>query len=309
MTTATTDSARRAALLLCSFYGVPGSIPLTSTGSDPLLAQQQTSVGAVLQQRLTKASSVAIATATVADLLGIFQTIFGDDFVVLPQFTPPDIATLQSAFAQSPSLTSSDPQAPVRWLRQCTYTHPGVSRLDLALSAAQPLIDATIYPPALTIAQLPPPATLPDQWLALPLNPANLPQKGRIALDCIAIGEPTSANSFAGLLIEEWLERIPGTQASTAVAFHYEQPSARAPNALLLAVCPTAQDYWDDALLQAILSETLQLAKIRTVDLASVEAVGAILPALYFALNLQGATISTQFAILKEAVIDTRIGS
>jgi hypothetical protein len=56
-------------------------------------------------------------------------------------------------------------------------------------------------------------------------------------------------------------------------------------------------------MLQAILSETLQLAKIRTVDLASVQNVGQILPALYFALNLQGATISTQFALLKESII------
>ena len=145
--------------------------------------------------------------------------------------------------------------------------------------------------------------------MALPVDSSNPPEKGRVALDCIASGDATSANAYTGLLIEEWLERIPGTQASTAVAFHFEEPSARAPNALLLAVCPSAQEYWDDAMLQAILSETLELAKIRTVDLASVGAVGQILPALYFALNLQGATISTQFAILKEAVVDPRISS
>jgi hypothetical protein len=103
-------------------------------------------------------------------------------------------------------------------------------------------------------------------------------------------------------MIDEWLERIPGTQGSPAVAFHFEEPSARAPNAILLAVCPKAQENWDDAMLQAILSETLQLAKIRSVDLASVGSVGQILPALYFALNLQGATISTQFAVLKEVI-------
>jgi hypothetical protein len=309
LTAAASDSARRAALLQCSFYGVPGSVPLTTTGSDPLLAQQQTNVSGMLQQRLSKASSVTIAGAAVSDLSGIIQAIFGNDFVVLPQFTPPNLATLQSAFGQSSALVSSDPQAPARWFRQSTYTHAGVSRLDFALSAAQALSGGTLYPPTLTIAQLPPQATPPDQWLALPINPSSPPQKGRIALDCVVSGAPTSANTHAGLLIEEWLERIPGTQASTAVAFHFEEPSARAPNALLLAVCPSAQEYWDDAMLQAILSETLELAKIRTVDLASVGAVGQILPALYFALNLQGATISTQFAILKEAAVGPRISS
>jgi hypothetical protein len=146
----------------------------------------------------------------------------------------------------------------------------------------------------LLLGQVPAPAKLPDRWLALPIDPANPPQKGRVALACVVNGDATTATAYAGLMMEEWLERIPGTQGSSAVAFNFAEPSARAPNALLLAVCPNEQEVWDDAMLQAILSETLQLAKIRTVDLASVGTVGQILPALYFALNLQGATISTQ---------------
>ncbi len=302
LTAATTASAIRSALLACSFYGVPGSIPNTSNGPDPVLAQQKVSVAAVLQQRLAQATKVTIATAATSDLLGLFRTIFGSDFVVLPRFTPPALAALQSAFGQSASLISSDPQAPARWFRQVTYTHPGVSRLDLALSAAQALGASAIYPPTLLLGQLPAPASLPDRWLALPIDPANPPAKGRLAIAGVTVGDPTSANVYAGLAIDEWVERIPGTQAASALAFHFEEPSARAPNALLLAVCPKPQDLWDDAMLQAVLSETLDLAKIRTVDLSSVTTVGQILPALYFALNLQAATISTQFAHLETSI-------
>ncbi|HUD68202.1 MAG TPA: hypothetical protein VMQ17_26710 [Candidatus Sulfotelmatobacter sp.] len=86
----------------------------------------------------------------------------------------------------------------------------------------------------------------------------------------------------------------------TAVAFHFEEPSARAPQALLLATCPDNRETWDDPLLQAVLKETLELAKMRTVDLGSVLQVGQILPALYFALNLESATISTRFAVIEE---------
>jgi hypothetical protein len=308
LTSAPTPDAIRAALYQCSFYGVSGSIPVSASGADPTLTQQQTSVAGALQARLTQASKVAITTAAASDLQGIFPTIFGGDFVVLPQFTPPALAAVQSAFSQSSSLISSDPQAPLRWLRQVTYTHDGVSRLDLALSAAQAIGGGALYPPALTLGQVPAPATLPDRWLALPIDPSNPPQKGRVALACVANGDPTAKSVYAGLMVEEWLERIPGTEGSSAVAFHFEEPSARAPNALLLAVCPKQQDFWDDAMLQAILSETLQLAKIRTVDLASVGTIGQILPALYFALNLQGVTISTQFALLKEAIDVTRSG-
>jgi hypothetical protein len=302
LSSASTADAIRAALLQCGFYGVSGSIPNSTSGKDPVLAQQSASVRGILQARLTKASAVSIVTAAPSDLQSIFSTIFGGDFVVLPRFTPPSLPILQSALSQSSALISSDTQAPTRWFRQATYTHPGVSRLDLTLSAAQAIGEGSFYPPTLLLGQVPPPATMPDRWLALPIDPANPPQKGRLALACITSGDPTVSNTFAGLMVDEWLERIPGTQGSPAVAFHFEEPSARAPNAVLLAVCPKAQENWDDPMLQAILSETLQLAKIRSVDLASVGSVGQILPALYFALNLQGATISTQFAVLQEVI-------
>jgi hypothetical protein len=113
-------------------------------------------------------------------------------------------------------------------------------------------------------------------------------------------GNPLTMTSYAGLLIDEWPERIPSTQENAAVAFHYEEPKARPPQTLLLAVCPDGRAYWDDDLLLGILQETLELAKIRSVDLNSIAEVGQILPALYFALNLQGATLSTNFATVKE---------
>ena len=292
----------RAALLQCSYYGVTGSIPGTTTGPDPALAAQASSVLGVLQARSAKVSGLTVSTAQLPDLTGVFTTIFGSAFVVLPQFTPPDLTTVQAAFGQSSSLTSSDPQAPIRWFRQLTHVRPAVGRLDLAISAAQALTGRALYPPALTLGQLPPPASLPDRWLGLPIDPAKPPAKGRVAFACLAQGDATTQSSYAGLFVDEWLERIPSTKENASLAFHFTEPSARAPQAMLLAVCPDKRETWDDDILQAILQETLELAKIRTVDLASVEQVGQILPALYFALNLQGATVSTQFAVLTEKI-------
>jgi hypothetical protein len=293
----------RAALLECSLYGVAGSIPMSTSGEDPNLATQATNVLSILQARYKSSSAVNVATAQVADLVGALHTIFGNDFVVLPQFSPPNLVALQPAFTQSAALTASDTQAPLRWFRQLTHVRAGVSRLDMALSAAQALSGSAVYPPSLLLGQIPAPLSGTDRWLALPLDPANLPQKGRVAFACVTQGDPTTQNTYAGLMLDEWPERIPETQQNAAVAFHFEEASARAPQSLLLAVCPDNRETWDDAILQAVLAETLELAKIRTVDLASVQQVGAILPALYFALNLQGATVSTQFAILKEGSI------
>ncbi|MGC2109993.1 MAG: hypothetical protein WA655_10785 [Candidatus Korobacteraceae bacterium] len=288
----------RAALLRCSFYGVTGSIPLSSTGQDPNLAVQAASVTARLQDRLNKASAVVIATAQAPDLSALMGTIFGADFVVLPRFTPPDFASLQSAFSQSAALIASDAQAPARWLTQLTHIRPGISRLDAAYSLAQLLGATNADPAAFLLGQIP--ATAGDKWLGLGIDPANPPAKGRVAFACLTGGDPLTQNSYAGLLIDEWPERIPSLQENASVAFHYEEPKARAPQALLLAVCPDNRAVWDDDLITGILQETLELTKIRSVDLDSVAQVGQILPALYFALNLQGATISTNFATLKE---------
>jgi len=288
----------RAALLRASFYGVVGSIPLTSTGADAGLADQATAVAKQLQERFTKASAVTIATAQPADLTGLLGIIFGEDFVALPRFTPPDFASLQSAFGQSTAMIASDPQAPARWLTQLTHMRPGVSNLDAAYTLAQLLGAANADPADLLLGQLP--ATPGDKWLGLGIDPANPPAKGRVAFACLTAGDPLTQNSYAGLMIDEWPERVPSVNENAAVAFHYEEPKARAPQALLLAVCPDSRPFWDDDLITGILEETLELAKIRSVDLDSVVEVGQILPALYFALNLQGATISTNFATIKE---------
>jgi hypothetical protein len=288
----------RDALLACSFFGVAGSIPYSSSGPDPRLADQAISVAKLLQKRLDDASKTNIATAQPADLITVLTTVFGSDFVVLPRFTPPDIASLQSAFGQSSALVASDPQAPARWLLQLAHVRPGISRLDSALSLAQLLGAQAVSPPTLLLGQLP--EVDGDKWLGLGIDPAHPPAKGRVAFACLTQGDPVNQNSYAGLLIDEWPERIPSTQENAAVAFHYEEPKARAPQALLLAVCPDDRKVWDDDLVTGILQETLELTKIRTVDLDSVQEVGQILPALYFALNLQGATVSTNFATAKE---------
>ena len=269
-------AAVQTALLSCSLYGVPNAIPLTGTGADSQLAAQAASVVGILQARLKAATDVNLATAQAADLIGIFTIIFGEDFVVLPLFTPPDVASLQAAFGQSASLVSSDPNASQRWLTQLTHIRPAISRLDAALTLSQLLGAAGAAPPSLLLGQLP--ATIGDKWLALGIDPANLPANGRVAFACLPQGDPVNQHQYAGLLIDEWPERIPSTQKDTAVAFHYEEPKARAPQAVLLAVCPDDRKTWDSALLLEILQETLELAKIRTVDLDSIQQVGQILP-------------------------------
>jgi hypothetical protein len=52
--------------------------------------------------------------------------------------------------------------------------------------------------------------------------------------------------------------------------------------------------------------ETLALAKVRAVDLDSIQQVGQILPGLYFPFNLQAATVSTQFLLTEDVLATIR---
>ena len=280
-----TGSAVTAALLRANLYGVDGT--------------QEAAVKA-LQSRFTTASAVPIATSALPDLLGVFKTIFGD-LTVLPQMTPPDVAGLHSAFAQSAALVASDPAAPARWFQQLTYVRPGVSRLNSAMSLALLIATPPMPAPRPVLGQIP--AAAGDRWLALPLDLAKPFVKGRVAFACFGMGNPAMETSFSGLIVDEWPERIPSTQEQAGVAFHYDEPDARAPQSLLLAVCPDSRPSWDDDLLLATLQETLELAQIRTVDLDTVQQVGQILPALYFSLNLQGASLSTNFTVPKGVIL------
>jgi hypothetical protein len=280
----------RAAMIAASFYGI-GGVPATSTGADADLVPRAQVFLAALKKRGDDVGKLPAASAD--DKAAALRAVFGNDTPILPRMSAPNDAALQSALAASSSLLNDDALAPRRWLDQLRYVRPAVARFSFAYAGAR-LLDAAARPD-LTIAQLPPLPQPPDRWCALPLDP-NVPfVSGRVALASVVVGAP--AGSYAGLMIDEWPERIPTTKQSAAVAFHFDEPKARAPQALLLATCPDQRATWDDALIQATLADALELAKIRAVDLDSVIEVGAVLPALYVPFNLEQATVSTRFVL------------
>jgi hypothetical protein len=88
-----------------------------------------------------------------------------------------------------------------------------------------------------------------------------------------------------GILLESWTEIIPSKTQKTAIAFHYDTPRAEAPQAVLVAASPNSNiASWDVEDVIATLAETLDLAKIRTVDRDLLD-FGQLLPALVLASN------------------------
>ena len=130
--------------------------------------------------------------------------------------------------------------------------------------------------PTLTVGQLPYEGT-EDRWVGLPGQPA----AGRLSLVAHAPAAIDALQPLAGLLVDEWVEVVPSPIETTGLTFHYNRPSTRAPQAILLAVPPDDRQTWDLETLEATVVETMELAKLRTVDLTALAEIGPALPAIY----------------------------
>jgi hypothetical protein len=297
-------------------YGVPVCVPLPRQRQDPTTVQGASEIQALLEQataadnaaqkrvslaRTFRQANLAV-TQQVADASSYFNKVMDGSVPALPRFQASNGADLQFAFDPVRALVPADqPDAIDQWLQQLTYVRPPIARLDAALAAGQ-LLPAAAYLPARAIGQLPTKAD-PDAWIGLGFaNSDSAPTRGRLSM--LALLEPSPyqpTGTHSGLVVDEWPERIPQTQETSGLAFHYEEPKSRAPQCLLLAVAPNATvATWDTDTLRDIVIEAFDWADIRTVDLDSLGDFGAILPALYFGLNSSPAgapdTISTDFS-------------
>ncbi|GGT03053.1 hypothetical protein GCM10010271_00970 [Streptomyces kurssanovii] len=134
-----------------------------------------------------------------------------------------------------------------------------------------------------------------------------------------APAEAAPGTAVTGLLLDEWIELLPGSDVLrpavepplpagappapapeapaaaappetelTGVAFHYDRPDAKAPHNVLIAVPPDLDRGWTSDGLVQVLRETLELAKLRAVDLADLPLLDDLIPAVR--ISPEGAT-------------------
>ena len=104
-------------------------------------------------------------------------------------------------------------------------------------------------------------------------------------------------SDFCGLLVDEWVEEIPGKEELTGISFQYNQPDSQPPQALLLAISATEGKKWTWDKLSDILDDTLRRAKQRAIgtsDLAKTDWIG-ILPGVIAEFSDTKANVSLFF--------------
>jgi len=82
-------------------------------------------------------------------------------------------------------------------------------------------------------------------------------------------------------MIDAFSEAIPMPQRTSTVAFGFNAPAARAPQAILLAVPPKPRQRLDNALVQQIVAETRQLAHARTARMEDLGEFQSLTPTMW----------------------------
>jgi hypothetical protein len=129
------------------------------------------------------------------------------------------------------------------------------------------LLDEVIpgtHAPDLTPIQLP--FGEDEPWLALEFPPEYTINSDRLLYTANFAVPFDRTKPICGLLVDEWVEVIPGTEETTGLAFHFDRPNTEPPQSWLLALPALRDGSWSwDELLGAV-NDALDSAKIRSLE-------------------------------------------
>lgn len=292
------------ALLKAAGFGIAAAVP--SAPDDAGMAATVARVSAELDERREECEALlgepedASEDREVERLRGAIEAGLGRGFLVMPAVyvpTTPASSAVLEAFGELDA-AGPDPVARIQlWLQQMAEIRPSVRLLDDLVSVVD-LVAGVGETPAsdgLRVAQLP---YIPGHaWRGLSdreIADAGLgggsaaAGRARGGLSIVALvpgAMPTSL--VTGFVVDEWSEKIPEKKVTSGVSFHFDQPNSQAPHAILLAVPPDVDTAasWSEELLTEIALDTLELSKLRLVDLDALQGVGTLFPALFMSAN------------------------
>ena len=204
-----------------------------------------------------------------------------NSFLILPTLTVPSDPKLTS----SPEINGKV----LKWIEKTSYVRPRMKLLDEIITYNQILesSDFTFYcDEAKFMMSAEILAKKKEQ-----VNPVSL-----ILVVSMSAGESEHDNSeplenknLAGVVTEDWPDKIVSMEQDTHIAFHYNGPNTEAPQCLLLAVSPNDLHRWNEESIRRVILDTLELTKLRGVDYRSVKELRHFLPTML--LNSHGEDI------------------
>jgi hypothetical protein len=271
-----------------------------------LLRAEATSRRDRAQAAITAANNAANAQAAAQARVDAAHALFGDEFVLIPEFglSAEGAEELRNAWNDRSMLLTylidPKPAGQERDFPVYDWLH-GVARVREKFAAWENAVMLSsafgTSEPQLEPIQLP--YRPDDRWLALPFpNTTNL-EGERLLYTAHHTVPFDHTMRQCGLLLDDWTEVIPGKEETTGITFHYDRPNSEPPQVLLLAVSPALKGGWQWNDLIDTMHEMLDEAKLRAVEPVHVDAsaYGRFLPAAIMAATHHEITIGLNLAL------------
>ncbi|MCX6251741.1 MAG: hypothetical protein NTX61_13440 [Bacteroidetes bacterium] len=316
--------ALRKALITCANLGIPNAFPVSVFGEEEkktkVLKEQALSIYStglpllnLIDTQPDPAKNSLGTNEKAKQLIEKLQLLFGRSFKVLPRFhftsqnsdEEVDRAkTILTAyekesdifkFINAKSPTRSRESQLQQWLNGISHVRPRMENFEMVRTLFNAFQDDELD---LHIFQLP--YEDGDSWLGLEFPEMQMSRKAKVSM-LVHYKNLSSASwktdNFCGLLLDEWVEEIPGKEETTGITFQYDQPNSQPPQTLLLAISPEDGGKWSWNKLTDILNDTLNRAKKRGVDTTLIGKTdwASILPAVISEFSDTNANVSLFF--------------
>lgn len=226
------------------------------------------------------------------------KVLFGESFNPLPlfKFRASENTVLKSKLMSNTLLDdhTSNPFILDEWQQGVSRVRKKVADFEMMSMLAEGFEDAdnfNISTMRKKAFQLPYNGNGTDRWMAVKVNDKENMKNGRV---CLAMHlpdvDPLDFNAAmdgyqAGLLIDDWTEEIPHNEETGGITLHFDQPNAKPPQCLIMALPPYFDGSWSWPKLFDTLNEAFDEAKKRGVEYNEIanHPIAQISPALVIA--------------------------
>jgi hypothetical protein len=267
--TAVAAALRRPDLAALANLGVIEAFPV-AVGPEAAATQAGLLVGTLLPM-----VDAALASAERTVRLGALRRVLGEAFPLFATVTMPGEQLAALADPTRPDAGDEPAEAIAAWVGDVAGVRDGVADWERLALLSDALGGADVFGGS-QLLQLP--LTGADAWAAGAWQPRT---PGGATAGAWHVPFPLAgAGALTGFVVDRWTEVVPGQlvrqgtasaafvpEETTAVAFSFDQPDSRPPQAILVAVPPDPAAGWRIETVFEVVRETLDLARLRMIDL------------------------------------------